>query len=296
MGLPDPVPLLTASVEQHFVPHYFFHQLCNLPTKVRKELAVTKITWFKESSSSEHEFLIAQVERPSVKKTVYLLVERAPAPDAKWKQVVSTSSPPSLRLGDVNALDTLQSLDKSMSDDLIVSRSAYEIAKYTFSGFTLLEFARIIHIISEHRLNYTIGNATCYWYASLNLAIARRHFRNEGGDLSNQAGRFKGIQAYTIDVREVAEVSQKYLDAWNRDPEPVGQQQQELRAERERRRAAEEREREVRREAGEREREARREAGERERELREAGERERELRAANEQLAEEMKALRMRLR
>ena len=84
-----------------FVPDYFSHQLCDIDTLPRNGHAVTKITWFKQPPSSEDEFLMAQVER--ARATVYLLVERAHALDAKWKQVVSTSSP-SLSLGDVDAL------------------------------------------------------------------------------------------------------------------------------------------------------------------------------------------------
>lgn len=69
-----------------------------------------------------------------------------------------------------------------MMDNLITSRSAYQIAEYTcFPRFPISEFARIIHIVSGHRLKYTIGNATGY---SINVVIARQHFKSRDGNPS----------------------------------------------------------------------------------------------------------------
>ena len=294
LPMADSDSILILDAPYPHVSEYFFNEICNVSADVRSKYFVTELAWYKQrpsSSSSEHEFLVARVKGPKADWTSDLRVERVPAPEAPWKKVVLTASP-SLKSGDVSALDTVECLGSARRTELNDSND--RVATLAFSDFPILEFVRILHVISHHNQNYSLDNTTCYWYVSMVVAIARRHFSNTGDNPSSRAGRFKGIKAHTIDPQKEEDMDVKYVAAREADPHPIGPREERARAaleerERELRAEAEERERELRAEA-ERERKLRAEAeererasNERERESRAAEERERELRAEAEE-------------
>lgn len=233
-----------------FSAEYMYDEICTESSAaVVRDIAISQLTWYRSSTSpSEHEFLVAQVERPRV-ATVYLILEGTPIRD-------NNVIPPSgYYFGDLSALDTVKCLRLSDLTELIASRTANEIVAYYFPKFPILDFMRIVHMVSLYRETHKTDDTTSHWYASTIVGIARQSFGSCGRSPFGQVGQFLRLKTHTIDPieEEAAEIGQKYIAARTAVPDPVGPMRERLR---ETWRSTEERERELTRAAEERVREA----------------------------------------
>jgi hypothetical protein len=210
-------------------PNYFFDDICDAEKALRDLYTVTKIHWYKQNAASnkaEHEFLIAEVTRridSLCSEKVYLVVERSPSSDAGIKRVVQTSVKTS---HPIFAWDKMHCVDDPTRTALLTDRSIdHPLGSYPLYNFPILEFLRMVHVISHHSPEYQLNGAMCYWYAAMIAGLARIHFA-PNGDLRRPtgAGTFKGFNAFRQSDWEAdfAVINEKYIEAKRIDPDPVG--------------------------------------------------------------------------
>ena len=99
------------------------------------------------------------------------------------------------------------------------------LMEYKFCDFKLLEFARLINIVSMNQPNYQIDGSMCYWFASMVVAIAKAEFhgRLKGSKANSKlAGKNKGLPVYTANQNKINKIRSIYDEARCHDPEPLG--------------------------------------------------------------------------
>jgi hypothetical protein len=205
-------------------PNVFFEHICDAPKDLRALYTVTEIVWYKQLTSgnkAEHEFLVAKVHRPADNHTVYLLVERGPTWEAKRKQVMKTVD--SSRF--VPAWDDILCIDHSAHTALLTERVVNRLGSSPFPSFPVLEFLRMVHIVTNYKPDYQLNGAMCYWYAEMIAHLAMTHF---GGPDSNSgrptgAGKLRGVNVFRESrwKEDFAAINGKYIEAKTIDPDPI---------------------------------------------------------------------------
>ena len=296
-----PLLVLTAPETQQFVPSFFYSLVCATPSHDRNRYYVTSLRWYKQphsTSNSEHEFIVAKLKKTGIDRVFFAVVERGPEEGASTRQVLKTSAPSTSSQETVLADDTIQFFNPDKLQQFLNNKSAKKLGIYKFQrmAFSLLAFARLIHVISQHSGQYKLDDTMCYWYTAAIVEIAKMKFDCSGPDTPPPgAGRLpeNTVKVDRIKWRENLKIiGDEYTKVQTADPDPVSpyiaQFQEEAREAREREQQAEERERQAR----EREQQAR----EREQQAREdANEVERQARERERQLREEITALRAQL-
>ena len=196
-------------------PKYFFDDICDTDPQARNQHFVTSLVWYKERGSPEHEFVVAHLNNSRV-----LRVERAPDQAANSNQVLFTSSSSSSK--HVAADDTVRVIDNSTLASYVNSGFADQLAQYKFHDFRILEFARLVGIVSKHSPDYKLNGTMCYWFSSTIMAASKSLFHGRGHPPSPRAGKIGSLRAHTDDPSEIAEIMTKYNEAKKADPDPIG--------------------------------------------------------------------------
>jgi hypothetical protein len=134
-------------------PNYFYDDICDAEETLRSLYTITNIRWFKQGAATnkaEHEFLVAEVTRRDglgYRERVYLVVERSPSSDAGFKSVVKSSVKTS---HPVSVMDEMHCIDDQAYTTLLTDRCCQEpLGSYPFSAFPILEFLRMVHLVSH---------------------------------------------------------------------------------------------------------------------------------------------------
>jgi hypothetical protein len=78
------------------------------------------------------------------------------------------------------------------------------LATYLFPspGLPLLEFSRLVKIVSEHSENYQINSTMCYWFSAMIMEVSRRQlFPRDPNNRPVPAGLPKGAGYYMTVLR-----------------------------------------------------------------------------------------------
>ena len=208
-------------------PQSFFNHICDTSQEIRNQYFVHSIRWYKQPSGAEHEFLIA-----CLSDSHFILVERGkgnrqlPGSGGTISAFASSQSLPSSEA--CLAKDSLYAMRDTSLATLLVERKCEStglLMEYEFRDFKLLEFARLVNIISTNRPNYQIDGSMCYWFASMVVAVAKAEFHGRlKGSKANLklAGKNKGLPVYTANENEINKIRSIYDEARRHDPEPLG--------------------------------------------------------------------------
>ncbi|KAF8479358.1 hypothetical protein JB92DRAFT_3149511 [Gautieria morchelliformis] len=205
-----PVPRTIYSGLQ-LIPSRFYDMVCDVPITDRPVFVVTEIRWYKQRTSLEHEYLLARLQRRGSSQAMFATIERGPSTSANQFQVSSTSSP-SFLSKEVYAYDLITCLSKDDMQRRITGDNL--LATCTFTGLRLVEFSRLVHIVSQHETNYQVNTTMCYWFAAAIMEVAKSRFSRPRTDNSP-------VPAYSpLEGRGVTQ--QKYEDDKFVDPFPIG--------------------------------------------------------------------------
>jgi hypothetical protein len=221
--------------DRPFHPVSFYSRVCDVPSTNRAVFVVTEIRWCKERSGKEHEYLAVQLQRRGGFRVFFAVVERGPSASANVFQASSTSLPSSISK-QVSASDRISCLNQEDCDRR-VNRDIL-LATYTFPGpgLPLLEFSRLVKIVSEYSENYQLNSTMCYWFSAMVMEISRRQFfprdqnnRPVPAGLPKGAGYYKKILSTSSPqwTKDFDIIEQKYKDDKSADPVPISRQQQE---------------------------------------------------------------------
>ena len=195
-------------------PSVFFEDICDAPPDLEKENLVISISWYKEKSPDEHEFLVAHL-----KNGYFLIIDRCPR---STKDIPALSlSPSESSIPQVTARDILLVSNRPGRNDIIGYRNAKAIGTYKLRDCSILEFARLLDTIRRNCPDYTLDKRIGFWYTSTIVTICKSLFHGKGRMCSSHAGRCGGITMHTDDPREIDEITKKYLDARKADPDPL---------------------------------------------------------------------------
>ncbi|KAF8465640.1 hypothetical protein JB92DRAFT_3062552, partial [Gautieria morchelliformis] len=190
-----PVPPFV-SVEPVLNPAAFYNRVCDVPITDRLVFVVREIKWYKQRTSVAHEYLLARLQRRGGSRAMYATIERGPARSANQVQVSSTSSP-SVLSKDVSAYDLITCLSQEDMDKRITGDRL--LATYMFTELPLLEFFRIVRIVSQYSPNYELDSTMCYWFSGVIIEVARRQFDpHHPGNRPVSADPPRGAGYYTV--------------------------------------------------------------------------------------------------
>jgi hypothetical protein len=273
--MPELEPILPLTPHLSGSPNDFFDHICDASKDLRALYTVTEIVCYKQTVSgnkAQHEFLVAKVHRAADNHTVYLVVERGPTWEAKPKQVLKTVDTSKF----VPAWDYMQCKDHSAHKALITERAATDIGSFPFRSFPVLEFLRMVVIVTNYKPDYQLNGAMCYWYMEMIARLATTHFGGQDGNWRRLpgAGTLGGINVSDQDRGEddFAAIDRKYIEEKMNKPDPISRRREEeadQKKETARERALKEEERALKEQSMEREA-ARAEEAARERALKEA--------------------------
>ncbi|KAF8479360.1 hypothetical protein JB92DRAFT_3044656 [Gautieria morchelliformis] len=222
-----PVPRTIYSGLQ-LIPSRFYDMVCDVPITDRPVFVVTEIRWYKQRTSLEHEYLLARLQRRGSSQAMFATIERGPSTSANQFQVSSTSSP-SFLSKDVYAYDLITCLSKDDMERRITGDNL--LATCTFTGLRLVEFSRLVHIVSQHETNYQVNTTMCYWFAAAIMEVAKSRFSRPRTDNSpvpaysppRGAGCYSFINTVTSEwTNDFRKIEQKYEDNKFVDPNPIG--------------------------------------------------------------------------
>jgi hypothetical protein len=211
-------------------PNDFFDHICDASKDLRALYTVTEIVCYRQPASgnkAEHEFLVAKVHRAADNHTVYLLVERGPTWEAKPKQVLKTVDTSKF----VPAWDDMRCNDHSAHTALITERAAYPLGSFPFRSFPVLEFLRMVVIVTNYKPDYQLNGAMCYWYMEMIARLAMTHFGGQDGKWKRPrgAGRLGGVSVLGQDRCEddFAAIDRKYIGEKMEKPDPISRRRKE---------------------------------------------------------------------
>jgi hypothetical protein len=215
----DELPnILILQIQSDHTPRFFFDTLCEADPDARSQHYVRRLTLYKETSNTQHEFVIADLSNSSS-----LLVERRPEKRASQISILSTSSP-SPSTSTVLANDVVQCIPSPTTlTNRLKSCPANILGRYTFKNYPVLEFARLVSVISTQKPRYVINSSMCYWCASTIVAISVAEFGDGTIDStpSRLAGSWNGYK-FMIRVEDIEVMRNAYVQARAADPEPTG--------------------------------------------------------------------------
>jgi hypothetical protein len=212
-----------------FGPHslsFFFKEIWDAELDVRARYTVTNIALYKQPPSgnnlAEHEFLIAEVSRrinSYHSATMYLVVERELTSDAGSEQALSTSPNTS---SSISPSDMMECVHYRARATLLARRSATQVASYTFGKFPVVEFLRIVHMVSQHTPKHQLIGAMCFWYNTMIGTIAMTHFGSVGKLRYLTGARRPEVIREGCWREDSQAINEKYAKAREDDPEPLG--------------------------------------------------------------------------
>jgi hypothetical protein len=174
---------------------------------------------YKETSQSHQEFVVAELSNSSA-----LVVERRLAPREQSISTLSASSPSPSTSIDL-AYDTVQLFSPTSNKftSRLASTPAEKIGHYAFNSFPVLEFARLVNVMSKQKPQYVLDTSISYWYASTIVAISVAEFGD--GTIDSTPSRLVGSwngHKLMIRVEDIEVMRNAYVQARAADPEPIG--------------------------------------------------------------------------
>ncbi|KAF8489939.1 hypothetical protein JB92DRAFT_3129159 [Gautieria morchelliformis] len=160
---------------------------------------------------------------------MFTTIERGPATSANQVQVSSTSSP-SVLSKEISAYDLITCLSQEDVNRRITGDNL--LATYIFPELPLLEFFRIVRIVSQYRPNYELDSTMCYWFSGVIIEVARRRFvphhpgnRPVSADPPRGAGYYTVIDTMTSQwTKDYNIIEQIYEDDCSTNDNPIGPQ------------------------------------------------------------------------
>ncbi|KAF8518090.1 hypothetical protein JB92DRAFT_3142156 [Gautieria morchelliformis] len=233
-----PIPPRFIYFEPSTSPASFYTGVCDIPSSERSVYIAKEIKWYKEKEGSRHEYLVARLQRKRGSRVGFAVVERGLSPSASVVRFSSTSSPPSLS-EQATASDRISCYGSK--EDILNRRVNNDtlLATYTFPDLSLLEFSRLVKIVSEHGHNYPTNTAMGCWFSAMIMEVARRQFSpRHPNKIPVPAGPFTGAgkdMCFSLMTPQWTEdfaiIEQKYKDDRSADPDPLDIYQQAIRKE-----------------------------------------------------------------
>ena len=206
----------------------FFDRICDASQETRNRYFVKSIKWYRQSSGPEHDFLVA-----CLSNSHFVLVEPGKSDrrlPGLGKFISTFASSQSLLSSEAClAKDNLRTVE-DLSLTALIEERIYEsttslLMEHKFRDLKLLEFARLVNIVSKNQQNYQIDGSIYHWFASMVVAIAKVEFHGRlKGFKANLklAGKNKSLTVSRADQNEVNEIRSIYVKARCHDPEPLG--------------------------------------------------------------------------
>ncbi|KAF8480683.1 hypothetical protein JB92DRAFT_3149294 [Gautieria morchelliformis] len=229
---PGPAIPLTFYPGLQLIPSRFYDMVCDVDITERLVFVVTELRWYKQRIlTSEHEYLVARLQRRGGSRAMFAKIERGPSRSANQLQISSTSSP-SVLGKEVCAYDLITCLSQDGINSYTVGDRLLET--YRFPEVPLLEFFRVVRLVSQYRDEYELNNTMCYWFVGVIVEVARRLFvPHHPGNSYNPprgAGQYMFINLMTPQwTTDCNDIEQNYRREKLVKPDPVGPQEEQAR-------------------------------------------------------------------
>ncbi|KAF8480688.1 hypothetical protein JB92DRAFT_3039991 [Gautieria morchelliformis] len=210
----------------------FYETVCDVDITERLVFVVKEIRWYKQRIvMSEHEYLVARLQRRGGSQAMLVTIERGPATSANQLQISSTSSP-SVLSKEVCAYDLITCLSQEDMHRCITGDRL--LATYLFPELPLLEIFRVVHLVSQYRDEYELNTTMCYWFVGVIVEVARRlfvpHHPGNSYDPPRGAGHYTVINLMTPQwTTDCNAIERKYERDKLVKLDPIGPQEEQAR-------------------------------------------------------------------
>ena len=163
-------------------------------------LKVTTIRRFKEKKNAEHEYLVAEVYDPDLRRKRYLRIERyvgAGFPhtqdDTTRHSIPTTLLQSSLVLKKIPAVNYVQPITAWPTCDICIDDFTCQD-----SQMIVLDLAIVAKVVHDHSAEYQILTSQCFWFSAVIVSVLRKSFPQL--KISNGASSLKADDGQDLEM------------------------------------------------------------------------------------------------